>query len=253
MALRWGWTPKPWTKANIKANLVLKPDRLGQPHKWKDGRRIFVNSMSDLFLEEIPDDFRAQVFDVMCATPRHTYQILTKRPEVAARFVPEYLATLNKTHGRKDATLPAHIWIGVSVENQKCLDRMDILRSVPAALRFISFEPLLEDLGPVDLSGYRWAIVGGESGDGYRPMDHAWARSLRDQSKAQGVAFFFKQSAAQFTERGTKLIEADGSKTLIQEYPTTPPQAPEAIPGAPTKPTGKSKKALGPASNLTLF
>jgi len=199
-----GWSSKPWTVANEAENVVLKPHKLREPFHLKEPSRIFVNSMSDLFHRAIPTDYLTKIWDVMLTLPEHTFQILTKRPEHAATWPGPWASNL---------------WMGTSVEDRKSLHRLETLRACGARIKFISFEPLLEDLGPVDLTGFQWVIVGGESGPGFRPMDHAWARSVRDQAKAQGIAFFFKQSAAWRTEVGTSLIEADGTKTFIQQFP----------------------------------
>jgi protein gp37 len=204
LSLNRGWSKLPWTAANAQQNVILHPDRLDKPRTWKDPRRVFVNSMSDLFHEAIPDDFVRQIFDVMNDCERHTFQILTKRPERAAVWPGPW---------------PQNIWVGASVENRKALPRLGAIRRCGAAVRWVSFEPLLEDLGPLDLSGIDWVVVGGESGPGFRPMDHVWARSIRDQCVAAGIPFFFKQSSAPRTEVGTQLVEADGRRTRWQEYP----------------------------------
>ena len=160
-------------------DLQLRPDRLEQPLAWKRPRVIFVNSMSDLFHENVPISYISQVFEVMRRADHHTFQVLTKRPErlaAIAQLLP----------------WPANVWMGASVENQRWADRLDHLRSVPAAVRFLSCEPLL---GPLllDLTGIHWVITGGESGRGARPMQVGWAKSLRDQCDLAGVPFFFKQ------------------------------------------------------------
>lgn len=164
----------------------LWPDRLAQPEKWKEPRMIFVNSMSDLFHVDIPASFLLQVFEVMLEVDRHVYQILTKRPARAVNFF------------RQNADLfpageiPPHIWMGTSIENQAVSYRADHLRLLPAAIRFLSCEPLL---GPLEilLEGINWVIVGGESGVGYRRMDPSWALGIRDQCAVEDVPFFFKQ------------------------------------------------------------
>jgi protein gp37 len=166
-------------------DLRLIPEKLAEPFKWASRRRVFVNSMSDLFHEGVPDEYILRVADVMKAANWHTFQVLTKRSE--------RMAELLRTKLRFAAELP-HIWWGVSVENRKHgLPRIDHLRTAPACVRFLSVEPLLEDLGVIDLNGIHWVIVGGESGHGARPMHAAWVRSVRDQCQAAGVKFFFKQ------------------------------------------------------------
>jgi len=153
---------------------------LGEPLKWRRPRLVFVNSMSDLFHEEIPFTFIEQVFKVMNSASIHTFQILTKRADRLAALSPK----LNWT---------SNIWQGVTVENSKHKDRIDALRAVEAAVRFISFEPLLDNIGQVDLSGIHWAIVGGESGPGARPMESAWVLNLKEHCCRQAVPFYFKQ------------------------------------------------------------
>lgn len=164
--------------------LTLHPNRLDQPLRRKAPTVYFVNSMSDLFHEAVPDAFIEKVMAVCAATPQHTYQVLTKR----ADRLPEFFET---------RACPPNVWLGVSVEDRKYgVPRIDPLRRVRAGVRFLSVEPLLEDLGPVDLSGIHWVIVGGESGAKARPMAPAWADNVRRQAQAQGVAFFFKQWGA---------------------------------------------------------
>ena len=160
-------------------DVVERPERLGQPLRWKRPRTIFVNSMSDLFHEAVADDFVASVFEAMERAGRHTFQVLTKRPERAAALAPSL-------------PWPPNVWLGVSVENQRWTTRVDALRAIPAAVRFLSCEPLLGPLD-LDLEGVGWVIAGGESGPRARPMDIAWARGVRDQCLAAGVPFFFKQ------------------------------------------------------------
>ena len=180
---------------------------MSEPYGLKEPSRIFVNSMSDLYHKEIPDTFIAEVFKVMHECPQHVFQILTKRPRRAAKYPGPW---------------EQNIWQGTSVENRKVLYRIDQLRDCGAKTLFLSLEPLLEDLGELNLDGIHWVIVGGESGKGYRPMDHGWARDIRDQCVEKGVAFFFKQSAAYRTELGTDLEEADGNpKTTWQQFPDT--------------------------------
>jgi protein gp37 len=166
-------------------DLRLVPDKLGEPFRWPTARRVFVNSMSDLFHADVPTEYIARVARVMARANWHTYQVLTKRSE--------RMAELLRGELRFAADLP-NVWWGVSVENRKHgLPRVDHLRSAPAAVRFLSVEPLLEDLGAFDLTGIHWVIVGGESGHGARPMSAEWVRALRDRCAASGVRFFFKQ------------------------------------------------------------
>lgn len=162
-------------------DLTLLPERLKQPLSKKKPTRFFVNSMSDLFHENVPDEFLDDVFAVMRQTPQHTYQILTKR----AYRLPQYCGS---------TTLPANIWLGVTVEDRESgIPRIDHLRKVNAAIRFLSVEPLLQDLGRIDLSGIHWVIVGGESGPNARPMHQKWVLSIKEQCEKYGCAFFFKQ------------------------------------------------------------
>ncbi|MEX1182158.1 MAG: phage Gp37/Gp68 family protein [Gemmatimonadota bacterium] len=164
----------------------LWPDRLKQPAKWADARMIFVNSMSDLFHQDVLEDFLREIFTVMLNVDRHVYQVLTKRPARAQRF---YRRNADLFGG---GPIPGHIWLGTSVEDQDAAFRVGQLVNVPAETRFLSCEPLL---GPLDLEldGVHWVIAGGESGIGYRGMDPSWARAVRDQCLVQGVPFFFKQ------------------------------------------------------------
>jgi protein gp37 len=166
-------------------DLRLVPQKLDEPLSWHKPRRVFVNSMSDLFHEAVPDDYIAAVADVMVRANRHTYQVLTKRSN--------RMRDLLKTRLRFAAE-KLHIWWGVSVENKACgLPRIAHLRSSPAAVRFLSIEPLLEDIGRLDLSAIHWVIVGGESGFGARPIRREWVVSIRKQCRQNGVPFFFKQ------------------------------------------------------------
>jgi protein gp37 len=165
-------------------DLTLRPERLTQPLSWRQPRRIFVNSMSDLFHKEIPVPFIDSVFDTMELATWHTFQVLTKRSSLMARYLRSRY---------RETSAPSHIWLGVSVEDSKGAARLKHLRDAPASVRFVSFEPLLASVGKVDLTGIHWAIVGGESGPRARPMKESWAIEIRDQCRAQKVAFFFKQ------------------------------------------------------------
>jgi protein gp37 len=228
MSLERGWSTAPWTAANAERNVILHPERLRKPYSWKDSRRVFVNSMSDMFHARVPDEFIREIFRTMEGCPRHTFQCLTKRPARAAEWPGPWTP---------------NIWMGTSIENRKSLPRLDAIRKCAAAVRFVSFEPLLEDLGQLDLAGIDWVIVGGESGPDYRPMDHAWARAIRDQCRSAGVPFFFKQSAAWRTEMGTQLIESDGRKTTIQEYPDKKPHGAIPMRGAYEMPASELERA----------
>jgi protein gp37 len=191
-------------------DLKLWPGRLDIPLRWKRPRRVFVNSMSDLFQDGVPDEFIREVFAVMAGTPRHTYQVLTKRPGRMASFLRLW---------RELAVRPLpNVWLGTSVETQKWADvRIPQLLRAPAAVRFLSCEPLL---GPLNLAGaghldvkdsgatIDWVIAGGESGPGARPMDPVWVRSLRGQCAAAGLAFFFKQWGGRTPKAGGR--ELDG-------------------------------------------
>lgn len=216
LSLRFGWSSKPWTARNAALNVVLHPDRLHRPYSWRKPRRVFVNSMSDLFHPLIPDEYIKQVFAVMCDLPQHTFQILTKRPERAASW---------------EGPWPRHIWMGTSVENARATERIDALRDCNAAVRFLSAEPLLGPLGVLDLTGIHWVIVGGESGPRHRRMHHEWARAIRDACLNQEVAFFFKQDSGPRTEMRPWL---DG--LIWEQYPDdlAPPREAEPNGMAPT-------------------
>jgi protein gp37 len=166
-------------------DLRLVPEKLGEPLRWRAPKMIFVNSMSDLFHDQVPDEYIVAVAKIMTAAKWHTFQVLTKRSERISRLLTTKLAF---------ASLQPHIWWGVSLEDRKYgLPRVGHLRAAPAAVKFLSVEPLLEDLGRVNLNGIDWVIVGGESGPGARPMEKKWVLSLRDQCREASVPFFFKQ------------------------------------------------------------
>jgi protein gp37 len=178
-------------------DLKLRRERLTQPLAWRQPRRIFVNSMSDLFHKDIPWPFIDSVFGTMEMAHWHTFQVLTKRSSLMARY-------LRNRYG--SAKAPPHIWLGVSVEDAKNAVRVNHLRAARASTKFVSFEPLLGPVGNVDLSGISWAIVGGESGPGARPMLEEWAIELRDQCKSAKVAFFFKQWGGVRPKSGGRLL-----------------------------------------------
>lgn len=245
-----GYTKLPWTAKNAPENVFLHPDRLDKPFKWKKPRRVFVNSMSDLFHEQVPDDFIEQVFSVMALADRHTFQVLTKRPERMARLLADdgfaeavtYVEG-DEGYGHLPWPLP-NVWLGTSVEDQRAADeRIPHLLRTPAAVRFLSCEPLIGEVwidrylwfsGPSTAGPWKdalgrhrggggiggqmmsaresgdigWVIAGGESGPGFRPMDPDWPRSLRDQCVAAGVPFFFKQWGGSRSE-GEALLDGE--------------------------------------------
>jgi protein gp37 len=163
-------------------DLKLWPERLGLPMQWSRPRMIFVNSMSDLFHSDVPDEFIHAVFSAMRDASHHTFQVLTKRPERAAAL-------------SRDLCWSPNVWMGTSVENQRFTSRVQLLRRTGARVKFLSCEPLLGPVSP-DLSGIDWVIAGGESGPGARPVQIDWLRALRDQCREAAVAFFFKQWGA---------------------------------------------------------
>lgn len=194
-------------------DLRLVPEKLAEPLRWAQPKKIFVNSMSDLFHERVPDSYIQKVLGVMLEASWHTYQVLTKRAERLANFfsiVP-------------NAGSASHIWWGVSVEDQKAgLPRIEHLRRAPIRTRFLSVEPLLENLGELDLTGISWVIVGGESGRHSRSMKREWVISVRDQCRAAGVPFFFKQWGG--ANKRVTGRELDGA--TYDEYPDSETTAP---------------------------
>lgn len=163
-----------------RVNLDVKA--LSAPYRWRAPRKVFVNSMSDLFHENVPDEFIARVWTVMAETPQHTYQVLTKRPE-----------RMRELLGQRDFRRSPNIWIGTSVENSAVVSRIDALRNIPGYIRFISFEPLISSVAEADLRDIDWAIIGGESGPRSRPMLEYWVEEIEALCRRSGTAFFFKQ------------------------------------------------------------
>src|SRR5215475_9579339 len=188
-------------------DLKLVPEKLTEPFTWRSPKLVFVNSMSDLFQPGVPDDYAEAVSQVMVTAEWHTYQVLTKRSERLRDLL----------NGRlRLAAAQKHIWWGVSVEDRKYgLLRIEHLRNSGARVRFLSVEPLLEDLGELDLAGISWVIVGGESGPGARPMKESWVLSVRDQCRLQNVPFFFKQWGGVRKSRYGRLLEG----RTYDEYP----------------------------------
>jgi protein gp37 len=174
--------------------VTLHPDQLALPLRWRQPRRIFVNSMSDLFHEAVPAEYIARVFETMVQASRHVFQVLTKRADRLAALAPVL-------------PWPANVWQGVSVESQDYTSRVGALRVVPAAVRFLSVEPLLGPIPNLPLEGVDWVIVGGESGPNHRPIAAAWVREIRDQCAAAGVPFFFKQWGGPTPKSGGRLLD----------------------------------------------
>jgi protein gp37 len=215
LSKRFGTTAKPWTPANASENVVVHYDRLDQPNRWRRPRVIFVNSMSDLFHELVPVSFVQKVFDVMAADERHTFQVLTKRPERALALA-------------SAVPWPSNVWLGVSIENSRFTWRADVLREVPSAVRFVSAEPLLGSLfesggrrEPLDLTAIDWLIAGGESGPGYRPIHIEWVRELREACTEAGVAFFFKQWGGRTPKAGGRELDGETFDEMPQRRSAT--------------------------------
>ncbi|MCY0863974.1 MAG: phage Gp37/Gp68 family protein [Sulfobacillus sp.] len=240
---RFGWTVHPWTAPYAADNVQLHPEQLDQPLRWRRPRRIFVNSMSDLFHDQVPDAFLVEVFAIILRAPQHTFQVLTKRPTRMRSWMqdpPRALVRLDSPDWP-----PLNLWLGVSAEDQRRADeRIPVLQTTPATVRFVSCEPLL---GPIDLTPYLphrsrllgadpfctlcgyapswhgtdigwidWVIVGAESGPGARAMDDAWVRAIRDQCQAAGVAFWFKQRA---DAQGHKQLNPSLDGRVWHEWP----------------------------------
>lgn len=200
LSIRFGRSVLPWTPANAEENVVLHPERLDVPLGWRQPRMVFVNSMSDMWHPLVPPEFIDQVFSVMREAGRHTYQILTKRPELMRAWF--------DGPGAAWAAEPlGNVWLGTSIENDRWVGRANELRATPAATRFISAEPLLGPLPSLDLTGIDWLIVGGESGSSHRPMDESWVRELRDMADEAGTAFFFKQWGGRTPKAGGRHLD----------------------------------------------
>ena len=181
-------------------DVVEHPKLLERPLRWRRPRRVFVNSMSDLFHEQISGAYRDAVFDVMERAAHHCYQVLTKRSGAMLRYV-------NRRYPSPYARAPGHIWLGVSVEDRARLVRAEHLRRTNTHRRFVSAEPLLEDIGEIDLDGIEWLIAGGESGPGHRAPEAAWMRALRDACAREGTAFTFKQWGGASSKSGGRTLD----------------------------------------------
>jgi protein gp37 len=219
--------------------LAVHHDAVAEPLKWRTPRLVFVNSMSDLFHARVPVDFIAEVWAVMAATPQHTYQVLTKRPERYAKVLNgpcgcsgghlpgihfrSRAQSITRLYGREVDLMQRwplpNVWLGTSIESDEFTRRADALRTAPASVRFLSLEPLLGPLPSLDLTGIDWAIVGGESGPGARPMDLAWARDLVQQCRAVGVAPFVKQLGAHPYSGGLPWLCRSAKGGDISEFP----------------------------------
>jgi protein gp37 len=194
-------------------NGVVREDHeaLQIPARWKKPKKIFVNSMSDLFHDRVSDAFILKVWEVMAATPRHHYQILTKRPERMSAIVRKKISMV----------LP-NVWLGTSVENAEVAERVDDLRTIPAAIRFISFEPLIGSVRAIDLTGIHWAIVGGESGHAARPIREQWIDEIYDQCQEFETAFFFKQWGTWGKDNKKRSKKANGREYRGKEWDQMP-------------------------------
>ena len=179
----------------------ILPERLYQPTTIKKPTKFFVNSMSDLFHEKMPFDFLDKVFEIIASTPQHHYQILTKREHILQKYF-------------QDRKVPANVWLGVTVEHENTKDRIDVLRNINATIRFISFEPLIGNVGILNLDKIHWVIVGGESGVCARPMQRQWAINIQKQCVQQKVAFFFKQWGT-WGEDGVKRNKKENGSILL--------------------------------------
>jgi protein gp37 len=218
----------PWTPDNAAQNVRMRPERLEQPLRWGLSRMVFVNSMSDLFHEAIPDAYIAKVFAVMAAADRHVFQVLTKRPERMATLLAEEtwqsevetaIAALESPANVVKWPLP-NVWLGTSIENRRFAFRADLLRETPAEIRFVSAEPLLGPLATaLDLTSIDWLIVGGESGSRHRTMDGEWVRDLRRSAHKAQTAFFFKQWGGRTSKANGRELDGRTWNELPKSHP----------------------------------
>lgn len=205
---RFGHTDKPWDPEHATENVRLQEHTLDEPYALDEPSRVFVSSMGDLFHSAVPDDYIEEIIAVMRNCPEHIFQVLTKRPGRAAHF---------------DVQWPPNVWVGTSVEDERVTERLDLLRPCDADTLFVSFEPLLGAVGDVDLEGYEWIIVGGESGPEHREMSHEWVWPIKDEARRVDAAFFFKQSAARLPEQSPYLRCRDGVRRSFRELPEPAP------------------------------
>jgi len=182
-------------------DFTLMPERIDLPRKIKKPTKFFVNSMSDLFHEDMPFEFLDKVFNVIAETPHHQYQILTKRENILEDYC-------------RNRKVPKNVWLGVTVENSKTKNRIDVLRKIDAEIRFLSIEPLIGEVGELDLTNIHWVIVGGESGHKARPMKSEWAIDIQRQCNEQNVSFFFKQWGT-WGEDGVKRSKKSNGRILL--------------------------------------
>ena len=205
-----GLTRKTGSRITWTGKIRLDENSLAAPLSWKKPRKIFVNSMSDLFHEDVDFDFVAKVWNVMAQTPQHSYQVLTKRPERMQHFI-----------ALSSVTLP-NVWLGTSVEDSQVVERIDTLRETDAEVRFISFEPLIGSVGKVDLNNIQWAIVGGESGPRARPIIEEWIDEIHEQCKEYQTSFFFKQWGAWGKDNQRRSKKANGREYKGQHWDEMP-------------------------------
>jgi protein gp37 len=212
---QYGHTDEPWTSEHAAENVSEHPEKLEEPLSLDQPARVFVNSMSDLFHEQVSVAFIQAVFGIMRNCPHVVFQVLTKRPWRAAELPIQW---------------PPNVWLGTSVEDESVTRRIDQLYQTDAALRFISFEPLIGSVGSLNLDGIDWAIVGGESGpdDQRREMDHEWARDILRQCREQEVAFFFKQSSGRYPET-EPFLSVERGGLMVQEQIREVPEPHEAV------------------------
>ena len=217
-------------------DLTLRPERLAQPLRWRDSRMIFVNSMSDLFHKHVPVDFVDRVFDTMEAASWHSFQVLTKR----SSRMRDYVRSRYGNHGA-----PAHIWVGVSVEDGTKLSRVRHLKETPVPIRFLSIEPLIGPIDHLPLAGIRWVIVGGESGPKARQLDPEWVRLIRDQCVASKVAFFFKQWGGVRPKSGGRSL--DGREW--SQWPKAPTNKSNSVSGDAAQSSRNRRTKYGGTAN----